>query len=127
MKLRIHGNALRLRLNQSEVAQFSKTGFLEDAIEFSPGVGLTYALESSTQIRSPQALYKDGHLRVQVPHRAGVEWATTDQTGISGGEHLAITVEKDFQCLHGDGAHDPEAFPNPLHETAGGRHRSSNT
>jgi len=118
MKLRIQGNALRLRLNQAEVAQFSKTGFFEDSVEFSPGVRLTYALESCSSVRSPQALYRDGSLRIQVPYQVGFEWATTDRTGISGGEHLAITVEKDFQCLHGDSARDPNAFPNPLEEAA---------
>ena len=120
MKLRIHGNALRLRLNQAEVAQFSKTGFFEDAIEFSPGVRLAYALESSSAIGSPQAVYRDGSLRIQVPRQAGFEWATTDQTGISGGSHPAITVEKDFQCLHGGGAHDAKAYPNPLEKTTAG-------
>ena len=51
MKLRIHGNSLRLRLSQSEVAQFSKTGFVEDSIQFAPGASFAYALESlsSTQ------------------------------------------------------------------------------
>jgi hypothetical protein len=111
MKLRIQTNALRLRLNQAEVAQFSKTGFFEDSVEFSPGARLTYALESSTNIRSPKAIYRDGSLRIQVPYQAGLEWATTDQTGFSGGDHLAITVEKDFQCMHGDSAADPMAFP----------------
>lgn len=118
MKLRIQGNALRLRLNQAEVAQFSKTGCYEDSVEFSPGVCLTYALESSSSIRCPKAIYRDGSLRIQVPYQAGFEWATTDKTGISGGDHLAITVEKDFQCLHGDGSRDPDAYPNPLEQTA---------
>jgi len=116
MKLRIQGNALRLRLNQAEVAQFSKTGFFEDSIEFSPGVRLTYTLESCTSVPCPQAIFRDGSLRIQVPCQAGLDWATTDRTGISGGDHLSITIEKDFQCLHGDGAHDPKAYPNPLEE-----------
>ena len=114
MKLRIHGNALRLRLNQAEVAQFSKTGCYEDAIEFGPGVRLTYALESCSNIQSPKAIFQNGCLHIQVPRQAGIEWATTDLTGISGGDQVSITVEKDFQCLHGDGAHDPHAYPNPL-------------
>lgn len=113
MKLRIQGNALRLRLNQSEVAQFSKIGCFEDTIEFSPGARLTYALESSSSIQSPKAIYRDGSLRIQVPREAALEWATSDRTGISGGDQVRITVEKDFQCLHGDGAHDPAAYPNP--------------
>jgi hypothetical protein len=120
MKLRINGNALRLRLNQAEVAQFSKMGFFEDSIEFSPGVRLAYALESSSSIGAPQALYREGSLRIQVPYQVGFEWATSDRIGISGGNRLAITVEKDFQCLHGDEAHDPKAYPNPLEETIAG-------
>ena len=120
MKLRIQGNALRLRLNQAEVAQFSKTGFFEDSVEFSPGVRLTYALESCTSVPSPRVIYRDGSIRIQVPCKTGFEWATTDRTGISGGDHLSITIEKDFQCLHGDGSRDPEAYPNPLEETTAG-------
>jgi len=108
---------MRLRLNQAEVAQFSKTGFFEDSIEFSPGVRLTYALESCCSVQCLQALYRDGSLRIQVPHQAGFEWATSDRTGISGGDVLSITIEKDFQCLHGDGPVDSDAYPNPLKET----------
>ncbi len=127
MKLRIQGNALRLRLNQTEVAQFSKMGFYEDAIEFSPGARLTYALESSSGVSALRAIYRDGSLRIQVPHKAGLEWATSEQTGISGGDHLSITIEKDFQCLHGDGARDPEAYPNPLKEASVSHHRPPTT
>ena len=114
MKLRIHGNALRLRLNQAEVAQFSKTGFFEDSIEFSPGARLAYSLESSSSVDCPRALFENGCVRVLVPRRVSIEWATSDQAGISGEGPVSITVEKDFQCLHGDGARDPKAYPNPL-------------
>ena len=127
MKLRIQGNALRLRLNQTEVAQFSKMGFYEDVIEFSPGARLTYALESCSGVSALRAIYRDGSLRIQVPHKAGVEWATSEQIGISGGDHLSITIEKDFQCLHGEGAHDANAYPNPLKESASAHHRTPTT
>ncbi len=70
MKLRIQGNALRLRLNQAEVAQFSKTGCYEDSVEFSPGVCLTYALESSSSIRCSK-----GDLS---------RWVVTDSSAIPG-------------------------------------------
>ena len=113
MKLRIHGDSLRLRLNQAEVAQFSKTGFFEDSIEFGPGMRLTYSLETCSSAGHPKAVYKDGSLRVQVPPAQSMEWATGDLVAISGGEHPSITVEKDFQCLHGDSARDPNAYPNP--------------
>jgi hypothetical protein len=123
MKLLIHGNSLRLRLNQSEVAQFSKTGFVEDSIQFAPGASFAFALESLSSLSAPQALYQNGWLRIQVPGAAANEWVTSDRVGISGdqpldsGKRLAILVEKDFQCLHGADGRDPAAYPNPIEET----------
>jgi hypothetical protein len=122
MKLRIHGNSLRLRLNQSEVAQFSKTGFVEDSIQFAPGASFAYTLESLSRLNAPQALYANGGLRIQVPGADAIDWVRTDRVGISGeqplepGKCLSILIEKDFQCLHGDEVRDPDAYPNPLEE-----------
>jgi hypothetical protein len=119
MKLRLHGNSLRLRLNQAEVAQFSKTGYVEEAIEFGPGVCLSYILETSSKIASPQALYEKGELRVQISCAASKEWVTTDRVGISGeqslanGKPLSILIEKDFKCLHSDES-GMDAYPNPM-------------
>jgi hypothetical protein len=117
MKLRMHRNSVRLRLNQAEVAQFSKTGYVEETIELAPGATFSYVLESSSTIPIPQARYKNGELRVQVPTGQGMEWATGEKVGVSGeqslgsGKSLSIVVEKDFQCRHGDV--DPKAYPNP--------------
>jgi hypothetical protein len=123
MKLQIHGNSLRLRLNQSEVAQFSKTGFVEDSIQFAPGASFAYALESMSSVSAPQALYANGFLRIQVPRVDSTDWVRSDRVGISGdqpiesGQRLSILIEKDFQCPHGDQARDPDAYPNPLEES----------
>jgi hypothetical protein len=122
MKLRIHRNSLRLRLTQSEVAQFSKTGFLEDGIQFAPGASFAYALESLSSLSAPQALYANGGLRIQLPRAAATDWACSDRVAIAGdqtlqsGQHLTILIEKDFKCVHGD--QDPDAYPNPLGEVA---------
>ncbi len=123
MKLRIHGNALRLRLNQAEVGQFSKTGWLEETIEFAQGATLSYTLESLASAPAPRAVYHKGALKIQVPTSLANAWVTTDQVGIQAeqpigdGKHLAILIEKDFQCVHSP-APDPDAYPNPL-EAAG--------
>jgi hypothetical protein len=120
MKLRIQGNSLRLRLSQAEVSNFSKTGFVEDSVQFAPGAHFAYTLESSSSIPAPVASFQNGWLRVQVPAATGMEWYTTDRVGISAdqplesGKNLSILIEKDFQCLHGDEQRDPDAFPNPL-------------
>ncbi|HEV8037329.1 MAG TPA: hypothetical protein VGP62_00600 [Bryobacteraceae bacterium] len=119
MKLRLHGNSLRLRLNQAEVAQFSKTGYVEESIEFSPGASLCYILESSSKITTPRAVFQNSELRIQVSCAASKEWATTDRVGISGeqslanGKPLSILIEKDFKCMHGDNT-DADAYPNPM-------------
>jgi hypothetical protein len=118
MKLRLQGNSIRLRLNQADVAQFSKTGYVEETIEFGPGVNLSYLLESCSKITTPQARFQNGELRVQVSCAASKVWVTTDQVGISGeqalanGKRLSILIEKDFKCVHGDA--DPHAYPNPM-------------
>ena len=124
MKLRIHGNSLRLRLSQSEVAQFSKTGFVEDRTQFAPGVSFAYTLETSSSLPAAQASYQDHWLRIQVPSAAANEWFTTDRVAISAdqpieaGKSLVILIEKDFQCLHGGEQRDPDAYPNPIEEPA---------
>ena len=119
MKLRLHGNALRLRLNQAEVAQFSKMGYIEETIDFGAGSSLCYLLEACTKIASPQALIQNGALRVQVSLSAAREWFSSDQVGISAeqtlenGKKLSILIEKDFKCLHSE-ENDPDAYPNPV-------------
>jgi hypothetical protein len=119
MKLRLHGNSLRLRLNQAEVAQFSKTGYVEETIEFGPGSSFCYILESSSKIAGPKAVFQNGELRVQISCAAAKEWATTDRVGMSGeqslenGKPLSILIEKDFRCMHGEEA-DLDAYPNPM-------------
>jgi len=120
MKLRIQGSSVRLRLSQSEVSQFSKTGFVEDSVQFAPGANFAYTLESSSTVPAAHASFQNGWLRIQVPAAVGTEWFTTDRVGISAeqalesGKQLSILIEKDFQCLHGDEQRDPDAFPNPL-------------
>ena len=123
MKLRLHGNSVRLRLNQADVAQFSKTGYLEETIQFGPGSSLCYVLESCSKISSPRAFFQNGELRVQISCAATKEWVTTDRVGISGeqtledGKRLSILIEKDFKCIHSE-EDNPDAYPNPLEDAS---------
>ena len=119
MKLRLHGNSVRLRLTQAEVAQFSKTGYVEERIDFGAGASLTYVLESSSKAETLQAHYWNGQVHIQMPVAAGHDWVTTDRVGVAGeqalagGKQLSILIEKDFQCIHRDEP-EPDAYPNPL-------------
>jgi hypothetical protein len=116
VKLRIQGSSLRLRLTQKEVAHLRDRGRVESSVEFSPGQALVYRLEGSLQAKSVDASFDGQTIRVSVPAHVITEWADGDQVSIeapsSAGLHLLI--EKDFQCLHGRGEQDRDAFSRPL-------------
>jgi hypothetical protein len=114
MKLRLHAGSLRLRLSQSEVTRLGETGKVEDAIEFSPGSELLYALETSAA-SSIAASFNDGNIRVMIPRSIAKEWIGSDQTGIEASTGtLKVLIEKDFQCLHREPEPGEDSFPNPL-------------
>src|ERR1700682_1294560 len=109
MKLRMNGNSLRLRLNRAEVGRLDETGRVEEVVHFAPDVAFRYALEMAPEADVLRTLYEDGGVRVLVPVATAREWAFTGRVEISGeqvvtaGTTLNILVEKDFQCLHGEG------------------------
>jgi hypothetical protein len=114
MKLRLHGNSLRLRLSQSEIAGLGETGCVEDRVQFAPGRSLTYRLESGDATRV-SADFTDDCIRVKLPQTLAARWIHSDDTGIEGvSETLKIFIEKDFACLHRDSPEDADSFPNPL-------------
>jgi hypothetical protein len=112
MKLRFHGNSLRLRLSQSEVARLAETGKVEETITFAPEVNLSYSIETRPS-GAVAATLEGSHIRVLLPADLSKTWIESGQTGIEGGtESLRVLIEKDFQCLH-HGSDDADAFPNP--------------
>ena len=121
MKLRIRGNSVRLRLTQKEVAQFDRTGKVEEEIDFGASQTLIYALEKTERSDAVSVDFENSRLRVRVPEKAAREWIESDQTGLEAapkvGENkcLRILIEKDFACLkERPGEDDGDAFPNPL-------------
>ena len=116
MKLRIQGNSLRLRLTRNEVAQLRDRGRVESLVEFSPGQDLVYLLEGSFHAKSVTAAFDGKAIRVTVPAHVMKEWANSDQVGIESPSRagLHLLIEKDFQCLHGRGEQDRDAYAHPL-------------
>jgi hypothetical protein len=113
MKLRFHGDTLRLRLSQSEVARLGEVGCVEEQVRFAPGRALRYSLESS-DTDNVAADFTGDLIRVMIPRATAAHWIRTDETGIQGsGATLKILIEKDFQCIH-PGSEDADSFPNPL-------------
>jgi hypothetical protein len=120
VKLRIHQNSLRLRLNRSDLKQFRQTGVCTEALRFGPNSELRYALEASSQVTAMEAQLREGCIRILLPLTMAQEWAGSDQVSLSlnsgEGGGPSLLIEKDFQCLHGGEANpgeDADTFPNP--------------
>ena len=124
MKLRFTPNSVRLRLNQTEVAEFATSGKLAERIEF-PGAipnALVYSLRFAGNAETGSARLENGEFTVAVPMAAAKAWASTPKEvglyynhELGGGKSLRIAVEKDFQCVDGPPQErDPAAYPNPI-------------
>ena len=119
MKLRIHGNSLRLRLSQSEVGRLRPGSWIEESITFNLEERLWYCLEVATGVKDVCARFEDNRIRVIIPADVAATFAGTDQVSISSQRQgdfssaLEILIEKDFKCLHGSEPQDDDAFPNP--------------
>ena len=116
MKIRIRGNSIRLRLTQSEIDTFAKTGIVSDTLDFGNGAKLEYTLEKTDQ-SNLSSIYENNTIRTFFPQTKILEWTRTDMVGLdNSADHnpIFILVEKDFQCLKPrSGEDDADAFPNP--------------
>src|SRR5258708_21692825 len=96
MKLRIHRNSLRLRLNRSDVEQLRKTGICAEVLHFFAGSQLTYTLETSSHWGLMDAHYYLGSIRIRLPVDLAQQWAASDEISPSrhctadGGSSLLI-------------------------------------
>jgi hypothetical protein len=124
MKLRLKSNSIRLRLNQTEVHSFLRTGELVERIQF-PGstpAFLVYGVRTSREPAAMTARFEDGTIMVTIPETDAGAWANHDErVGLyyeqegEGGGPLRIMIEKDFQCIDGPPEEvDPAGYPNPL-------------
>jgi hypothetical protein len=122
MKLRLQSNSIRLRLKQSEVDRFLRTGRVEERIVSGTGdqESFHYLLETNDAVSAPKASISPGSVIVQIPTGDALKWALTSQTGIEGEQtidsktSLRILVEKDFACIDGSEQQNVDTFPNPL-------------
>ena len=108
MKLRLTDDTLRLRVSPSEVARLSEEGVVETetALGAGPEKRLVYRLALADAIAHPTVVWESTCIVVQLPSDQGRTWATSEVMGLEAvqrfadGRCLAITVEKDFECLH---------------------------
>ena len=128
MKLRIHENSIRLRLNRKEVAQFAANARLEQALEWGSGPQdrLVYGLEASESASEVTVRCSGQSIVIILPAALAQTWTSSDRVEVAADvsvaeKHLSILVEKEFRRLHG-AKFDPDLYPNPLESASTTHH-----
>lgn len=118
VNVRLKGNAVRLRVMQSDLDRFRAGGRVESTTRFGPGAALTCALTVDAEAEAPTVRFDGRRLTVRVPEALARDWTTTDRVGFEarqptgGGAALHLSVEKDLGCRHQD---DPDAADKFAH------------
>lgn len=113
MKLRVHGNSLRLRLTRSEVARLDELGKVEEAACFSSGGSLIYRIQTHAGTQPVHADFSGGAITVLIPTETVRAWVAGDEVGLYAQDGaLRIAIEKDFRCLT-RAEEEPDAYPHP--------------
>lgn len=130
MKLRIKGNSIRLRLTQSEVRKFERTGLLEEFIDFGSS-RWRYAVRTVGDKFASAVPDMTGGIEVRLPVEWVRGWMKSDKVGFEATEGngskdgITILVEKDFTCLTArSGEDESDHFPNPLEQQGHQQHNS---
>lgn len=119
MKLRIQGNSVRIRLKQSEMAQFGAAGRVEDRVELGLSAALVYVVESTADVDAVALDFDGGRILVRLPTPVAETWTRSDRVAIEAeiptvSGRLRLLLEKDFQCLHREPTGDVgDYFPHP--------------
>lgn len=119
MKLRIKGNALRLRLTQGEIRALAEAGEVQELTAFPGGGTLIYRLRSDDKINEISVTYSGNLIEFKVPAALAARWCGTDLVTLTGAPQSAsgptqVVLEKDFACLVPRAGEDErDQFPHP--------------
>lgn len=116
MKLRLQAGEIRLRLKQHEVEHLARGREVDEAVAFGPHARLTFAIVPREGIASIATSLHEHRIVIEIPAAAARAWAGSDEEGMyceASGPHPAVAIEKDFKCLHREGASEAGSFPNP--------------
>jgi len=119
MKIRLYANSVRLRLSRREVAELGRGVAVRDQFAFLPQ-SLTVELSGKTDTQQSTVQFSDHALAIAVDQKQLEHWAATNEVSIratDAASGVGLLIEKDFQCLHGDGENQPDCYPNPLAAT----------
>ncbi|MCU0226136.1 MAG: hypothetical protein MUF01_00735 [Bryobacterales bacterium] len=112
MKLRVHGNTVRLRLRKSEIDRFANEGILEEGLRIGAG-DLGYRLERFDG-DEVQADFDSGVLRIYVPSAVAADWVHSEEVGIyATTPTVEVILEKEFRRTSQKTEFDADLYPNP--------------
>lgn len=118
MKIRIHGNSIRIRLSKSEVAKLSKEGYLEERTNFGNS-SFSYSIQKKDSIEELGAGYSQDKISMYVPEKFLTDWPGNEVIGIESnmqideGQTLYLLLEKDFKCLDNVLEDQSDNYENP--------------
>lgn len=113
MKLRILDDAIRLRLDRSEVDAIGAGDPVIACTRFPDGTTFGYELHPG---ETTGASFADGIMKVIVARDEADRWAS-DDTAVSIRGVQGLLIEKDFECLDPrEGESQANRFPNPKAE-----------
>ena len=118
MKIRIHDDSIRLRLDRDEVERVGRGETVTCRTHFPRDRVLTYCLMVDDGPRVT-ASFHDHAISVVIPRGQAARWAATEQVSVqgqesAGGLSLNLLIEKDFECLEPrPGENQDNRFPNP--------------
>ena len=104
MKLRIHKNSLRVRLDDDDLAQLIETGSVTEELRFGDGENacLVYSVETRGATEGASAELPAGRIRVFIGPETAKNLADETEVAVEatlaadGAPDLQIMVEKDF-------------------------------
>jgi hypothetical protein len=118
MKIRIKGNAVRIRLSKTEVELFALQGYIEETTDFEESV-FRYTVKRTAE-ENMSADFANGNIILYVSKHLVELWSSTSLVGIvydhpiSNGKFLNLLLEKDFKCIDAIITEDQsDYFENP--------------
>ena len=114
MKLRIHGDSIRLRLTVGEVVAVGRGETVAETAHLGDP-HLSYSLTPLADATAVDAVFDGGAMRVSLPAAMARRWAETEEVSLHGAAGaVIILIEKDFDCLEPrEGDEKLDTFPNP--------------
>jgi hypothetical protein len=103
MKVRIHGQTLRFRLDEDEVSALVAKRHIRSSLTIG-SAQLAFSIELADQ--KPDIAMDSGHISLTMPSDWAREWDVNEEVGFEfelhtdTGEGVTVVVEKDYPCAH---------------------------